>query len=247
MQPYDLHVHTVFSDGKNTPEEMISTAIDLGFEKIGISDHSYTFYDPTYYCLPKEKIEEYKAEILSLKQKYRDKIEVLLGIEQDFYADTPLDGYDYAIGSVHYLCKDGNYFPVDESIEDTNNAIHKYFGGDALSYAEEYFRTVAGFVNRDDIKIIGHFDIVTKFNEKTGIIDTKNPRYVAAWTAAADKLIKAGKVFEINYRSMLYGHISQPYPAKEIIEYLTKNGVEFIKSSDSHSIEELRKSHALYF
>ena len=36
---FSYHTHTDFSDGRNTPEEMLQQAADLGWEEIGISDH----------------------------------------------------------------------------------------------------------------------------------------------------------------------------------------------------------------
>ena len=62
----DLHMHTVFSDGKNTPEEMVQEAIRLGLDTVGISDHSHL--DPCGMTL--ETSVEYRAEIARLKQKY---------------------------------------------------------------------------------------------------------------------------------------------------------------------------------
>ena len=37
MIEYDLHMHTTFCDGKNTPEEIVLYAIDKGFSAIGFS------------------------------------------------------------------------------------------------------------------------------------------------------------------------------------------------------------------
>ncbi len=72
----DLHTHTAFSHGKGTPEENILTAISLGLKKIAICDHSYRHI---FYGI--RKMDEYVETVLSLKEKYKDKIEVLLGIE----------------------------------------------------------------------------------------------------------------------------------------------------------------------
>ena len=66
----DLHMHTVFSDGKNTPEEMVQEAIRLGLDTVGISDHSHL--DPCGMTL--ETSAEYRAEIARLKQKYAGKV-----------------------------------------------------------------------------------------------------------------------------------------------------------------------------
>ena len=41
----DLHTHSTYSDGKASPEEVILSAIGKGLSEIGLSDHSYTFFD----------------------------------------------------------------------------------------------------------------------------------------------------------------------------------------------------------
>ena len=41
----DLHMHSVFSDGKNTAEEMILSAVRLGLDCVGLSEHSHTVGD----------------------------------------------------------------------------------------------------------------------------------------------------------------------------------------------------------
>ena len=98
----DLHTHTLYSDGRATPEEMILAAIEKGLGEIGISDHVYTFFDESY-CMKKERTGEYLAEIAALREKYADKITVKCGIEYDAYSTEPTAPFDYAIGSAHYL------------------------------------------------------------------------------------------------------------------------------------------------
>ena len=76
----DLHVHTLFSDGKNTPEEMVLTAIEKGFSYIGFSDHAPMDFDDGC-AMAWEKLPEYSAEILRLKEKYKDQIDIFCGLE----------------------------------------------------------------------------------------------------------------------------------------------------------------------
>ena len=66
----DLHVHTTYSDGKNTPEEVVRYAIDKGFDVIGFSGHGYTPFDLRY-CI--NDMSGYIAEIKRIKEKYKNK------------------------------------------------------------------------------------------------------------------------------------------------------------------------------
>lgn len=234
----DYHVHTTFSDGKNTPEEVVRAAIEKGMAEIGISDHSYTDFDESY-CIKRDKIEEYKREIARLKAKYQGKIKILCGIEQDFYSEESTKDYDYAIGSVHYVKVGGKFYPIDESAEIFGEVCKNIFGGDYIAFAEEYFNTVSQLAERKDIDIIGHFDLIAKFNENNRCFDEKNERYVAAWKKAADKLLSTNKPFEINMGAISRGYKTEPYPSDAIRAYIKDKGGKFILSSDSHSAENI--------
>ena len=129
MELCDKHVHTVFSDGKNTPEEVVLEAIACKMEVLGFSDHSYTAFDENW-CMKKEDIPLYRACIAELRARYAGRIKILCGIEQDFYSEEPTEGYDYVIGSVHYLRAGEEHIPVDESPEILRAAAEKHFGGD---------------------------------------------------------------------------------------------------------------------
>lgn len=238
MKYTDLHTHTVFSDGKNTAEEMVLSAISRGLKVIGISDHSHTSYD-TSYCIKKQDIEKYIAEINALKEKYKGKIEVRLGIEQDFYGTESTAPYDYVIGSCHYLYIDGNYIDIDYKLEFLTDTANRYFGGDIYCVLEKYYENMENIVERTGADIIGHFDLISKLNEKTPFFDTKNPRYQKAWKKAADKLLKTGAVFEINTGGISRGYTTKPYPESDIYNYLSRNNAKFIYSSDAHCVNDI--------
>ena len=234
----DLHTHTVYCDGRDTPESMILSAIEKGLDTVGISGHSYTFFD-TSYCMKREDIPRYVAELNYLRAKYYDKIHVLCGVEQDYYSDHPTDMFDYSIGSVHYLKLGDEYIPVDESAEILKNAAEEYFGGEIYALCEEYYKTVADVVRKTACDIIGHFDLITKFNEDGAILDTSSPRYIAAWKAAVDELVRYGAPFEINTGAISRGLRTSPYPSEDIISYIRSRGGELILSSDAHSADAI--------
>lgn len=234
----DLHVHTTYSDGKSTLEEVILSAIEKGIKTLGFSDHSPTFFDSEY-CMKADKISWYKEEIAFLREKYADKIEILCGIEQDYYSDIAPVGFDFVIGSVHYIKFGNEYVPVDNNAKCLTDAAERYFGGDIYALAEEYFSLVSEVADKTNATIIGHFDLITKFCEKTPLFDTNNSRYIAAWKRAVDKLIEKNIPFEINTGAISRGYRTTPYPANDILDYIKEKGGKLILSSDSHSADTL--------
>ena len=231
----DLHMHTTFSDGKNTPEEMVLEAIRKGLDTVGISDHSSG--DPSGMSLADSA--GYREEIARLKQKYAGQIRVLCGLERDILTDDFAE-YDYTIGSVHWLTMpDGHHVSVDWTPEKLREGAEKYFGGDMIALAEAYYETVSRVADITKCDIIGHFDLVTKFNEADPAIDTQDPRYVKAWQQAADILLKTGKPFEINMGAMARGYRTEPYPSAEIRQYIRDHGGKLILSSDAHQKENI--------
>ena len=128
MIPSNYHTHTNFCDGKNTPEEMVLEAISLGCPELGFSGHSYLSFG-TDYCMSIENTEEYKREIRRLQEKYAGQIKILLGVEQDYFSEAPTDDYDYVIGSVHSVYKDGHYLEVDHTKKIFMDDVQKYYGG----------------------------------------------------------------------------------------------------------------------
>lgn len=238
MIPEDFHVHSNFSDGKSTPEEIVQAALAQGMTRLGISDHSYTSFDLCC-CVPKERLAERRQVMEEMKEKYRDRIALYCGIEQDLFSDAPAEGYDYVIGSAHYLLLDGGYYSVDDTPEALTETVKRQFGGDPYALIEEYYRTEALVAERTDCDLIGHFDLISKFNEKRPWFDPAHPRYVAAWQAAADALLPTLKPFELNTGAISRGWRRSAYPAPDILAYLRDRGARFILSSDSHSAETL--------
>ena len=182
---FDLHMHTVWSDGTNTAEEMVQEAIRKGLETVGISDHSSG--DPCGMTL--EQSADYRAEIAALKEKYAGQIRVLCGLERDYFTDDFAD-YDYTIGSVHWLAMpDGHRVPIDYMAEKLREGADRYFGGDFYALAEAYYAMMAKVVEVTKCDIIGHFDLITKYNEEGSYFDTDHPRYRSAAEGALDALL----------------------------------------------------------
>ena len=128
---------------------------------------------------------------------------------------------------------------VDNTPDIQREAVEKHFGGDWYAYAEAYFETVSDVVNKTKCQIIGHFDLISKFNEKEHLFDERHPRYVAAWRSALDKLLPYGVPFEINTGAITRGWRTTPYPSADMLDYIINHGGKIILSSDSHSDKTL--------
>ena len=234
---FDLHMHSLFSDGKDTPEDMILEAIRKGLNRVGLSDHSHAEGDEC--CMSTEESAEYRETVAELKEKYRDRIEVLCGLERDYYSDD-YNEYDYVIGSVHTLkMPDGHFVCVDWTAEKLERDVNAYFGGDWYALAEAFYAMEKDVMRKTKCDIIGHFDLMTKFQERQPFFDETHPRYVRAWQDAADALLETGKVFEVNTGAISRGYRTSPYPAEPIRKYLLERGAVLILSSDAHAKEKI--------
>ena len=238
MTAYDYHVHSTFSDGQHPLAEVAEAACARGIQTLGFSDHGYAPYD-TDNCMRREDIPRYRDACWELRAAYAGRMQIYCGIEQDLFSQEPTDGYDYVIGSVHYLHLNGEYLPVDWKREHLDRAA-ALLGGDMLAVTEEYYRLVAQVAERTQCQLIGHFDLITKLNERCHLFDEQHPRYVAAWRQAADTLLKTGIPFEINTGAISRGYRTGPYPAAPIRRYLRDRGARFVLSSDSHSKDTLQ-------
>lgn len=97
----DLHSHTYYSFcGKDSPEAIVEAAIDGGIELFGICDHAHGvgFGSWTAFCAPEDvfpnrygenSLIRYYDHLSLVKEKYKDKIRVLCGIEITAHLNTP--------------------------------------------------------------------------------------------------------------------------------------------------------------
>ena len=132
----NLHTHTVYCDGKNSVDEMVEAAINAGLDTIGFSGHFILDVEPPqWWSMDEERVAGYRADIIKAKEKYKGRINILLGCEKDYFSPVPKDEYDYSIGSVHYVFKGGVYVPMDLEVDELQNAVNQLYGGDALAMA----------------------------------------------------------------------------------------------------------------
>ncbi|MDY6865223.1 MAG: PHP domain-containing protein [Halobacteriota archaeon] len=114
----DLHVHSNYSDGRDSVEKMIEAAKNIGLDKVAIVDHG-----PDHrFGMKREDIGKRDDEIREFSKFYG--IEVISGIELDLDILNPEemgfwdDNFDLVLGSIHKRYTYEDYFQyVKRSIE----------------------------------------------------------------------------------------------------------------------------------
>lgn len=236
----NLHTHSTFCDGKNTPEDTVKKAIERGFDSIGFSIHSRVRTSPQ--PTPFENFEPFKAEIARLKEQYRGQIDVFCGVEHDFYSLTSPDGYEYSLAAVHYLDVCGDLRGFDRSCETVLAYINDYFDGNAMRFAKCYYQTLSRVPEIHNFDIIAHFDILTKNNEISRFIDVDCKEYKDMAFEAVHSLRGKIPFFEVNTGAMARGYRSSPYPQMDIMKELLYCGFGAMISSDCHDNDYLDTS-----
>ena len=231
----NYHTHTTVCDGKNTPEETVLAAIDRGFTALGFSSHGYTPFDLRY-CM--HDTDAYINEIARLKKKYKGRIEIYLGAEEDCRALVDRNRFEYIIGSCHYFHLGGKYLPIDSGI-DYFRACLEAFEFNTHRLAETYYSEFCSYILSRKPDIVGHFDLITKFDEMAEPIFLNDPKYKAIAEKYLRVAIGSGCIFEVNTGAISRGYRKSVYPSEDLLYVMKKEGVRITLSSDSHAASTL--------
>ena len=235
MITQNLHMHSTWDDGQHSIEEMILASKAAGLSSVGFSVHSPMPFANSWEC-PAERLPDYIAEVRAMQKRYAGEIDVYLGIEWDATAqDLDLSAYDYVIGSVHEIpVPGGGTRSADSSAETTEAYIRECFGGDADAAAQAYFAELSRVAENPHVDIVGHFDLLTKFDEQHRFFNENSPRYERAAREAMEGLVFAGKIFEVNTGAISRGYRTTPYPSAKWLRLLREMGGGVTVSADAH-------------
>ena len=226
----DYHMHTTFSgDGEGTPEEMADAAIAKGLHTICITDHE-DYGQVGEEVMVLSDYEKYVHTIRNLRETYKDKLEINLGIEiglkedlgphyQEFIGSYP---FDFVIGSLHYV-----------------NGLDPYYGEIFETYSDEEvyrmtFREMTECVRKiKDFDVLGHIDYVVRYGKH----QEKEYSY-QRFSDEIDELLKAvietGRGIEINMAGIKYG-LPFAHPHPDVLKRYRELGGEIITvGSDAH-------------
>ena len=234
-----VHNHATLCDGRDTPEAMAAAAFTQGIRYFGLSCHSHTpIPDDEGAVLPAD-MAAYRDTVLRLRKTYAGRMEVLLGLEWDSQSDVSSSGFDYWIGSVHYLTDGrGRYYAADWGEEHFAACRDELFGGDALAVTEGYFREVARVAALRPT-VLGHLDLITKLNAGSRFFDEDALRYRHAALEALHTADPHATLLEINTGGMARGDRKTPYPALFLLREWREMGGQILLSADAHAASTL--------
>lgn len=224
----DLHNHTSLcnhADGEI--DEYIAKAIEMGTEYFGFSDHAPMSFDPKY-RMKFSDMSKYEEDIINAKERYKDKIKILLAYEVDY-----LNGYmdervlnanvDYLIGSVHF---------IDEWGFDNPEFIGHYKHEDIDIIWQKYFNTIEEMANSKLFDIVGHLDLIKVFK----FMPKKDIKEIAKNALLAIK--KADMTIELNvagYRKL----VKEAYPSLSLLKLAYELEIPITFCSDAHTPEQV--------
>ena len=225
----DLHNHTpLCNHAEGSAEEYVLEAIKHKTKYFGFSDHAPMDYDPSY-RMRFDQMDEYIENVLHVREKYKDKINVLLGFEVDYFPNKMdkrvLEAkVDYLIGSVHF---------IDDWGFDNPEFIGRYDREDIDAIWQRYFDLIEAMAQTEYFDIVGHLDLIKVFKY---VPKSKKVTEIAYKALVAIK--KADMVIEINvagYRKP----IAQAYPSKELLEIAYQLEIPITFASDAHKPEQV--------
>lgn len=242
----NLHTHTTFCDGANTPREMVEAAISCGFRSIGFSGHGYVRFDETA-GMSLSNMQAYSQAICGLKVEYANIIDVFHGLENDSAQMHNSHTYDYTIGSVHFVQRRGIQCCVDHTKERLEKGLAQCFDGDGQALFRAYYEEVIRLarLQSSDVPadksadICGHFDVIKKFNKHNCFFDEQSPAYRRAALEALEAVVQSGMILEVNTASIAKGVSTEPYPAVFLLKRAQELGARVIISSDAHAAQLL--------
>lgn len=230
---FDLHTHhDRCGHAYGTIRDYIESAISGGLSVIGISDHSPYFghkedQPQPLIAMAQSEFPNYVQEVLNLKREYEGKIDVLLGVESDFFpemADIYKQEYskypfDYIIGSVH-LSGGVSIFNRNrwKGLKDEEKVLKK----------EEYYDLIQQSARKGMFNILGHIDAMKGFYP--AFSDIQTPKV----NETLQIIGESGVAIEIN-TSGKTKDVGGWYPSDDILERALYYGVEVTFGSDAHN------------
>jgi histidinol-phosphatase (PHP family) len=242
MTMIDLHSHTLYGDGADTPETMAQAARDRGIEVFGFSEH---FPRPEGYDYPIESFNhrmlagrwfDYASAVMRLTRSPTDGPKLLFGAEIDYIpekeqwiaSEVAAFAFDYVIGSVHMIDTWGFDY-----------LHHDWEGKDVDALYTRYYEIVTRLVRSGIADFVGHLDLIKVFKHTYPAARDHTDEAVAVLV----EMKRHGTFLEIN-TGALRKPCRELAPAPNLIREAARMKIPFVLGSDAHKKQDIGHSFA---
>jgi len=240
----NYHTHCAFCDGQGEPREYAEAALEQGLTALGFSSHAALPF-PNVWSLRPERVAEYCQTVRRLAAEYAGRLDIYLGLEVDYIPGVmaPTDacyqelGLDYVIGSVHFVeqLPSGEHWGIDSSAELFEKGLNEAFGGDIRRVVERYYDLMRHTALDCRPDILGHLDVVKKFNHGERFFRESAPWYREQVFDTLDAVRRSGVILEVNTGHLARGRFPEAYPSRWILDRVLELGVPITLDADAHS------------
>jgi histidinol-phosphatase (PHP family) len=264
----DGHTHTHYcphGSGEET-EKFIERAIGLGFDVYVLTEHPplpASFQDKLPYsgelvsalAMNESDLDSYIKDMHGLKQKYKDRIEIRVGLELDYLPEHPdwtryllkeYDCYlDETILSVHFLKGVNGFRCVDLTPEDVREGLVKYYG-DFHSVQKVYYETLLEAVRTFTPARVGHLTLCQKFQNafENG---SHVPEEIRKLVMEILSIIKQKRIsLDFNTAGLYKEHCREPYPSAWVVQKAMAMGIPLVFGSDAHASEQVGRGYEIF-
>ncbi|MBO5879019.1 MAG: histidinol-phosphatase [Clostridia bacterium] len=232
------HTHTYrcgHAVGKE--EEYIEKAIAEGLKTLGFADHAPMRYRNGFvsgHKMRPEEIGEYFSTLGALKEKYRNDIDIKIGLETEYYPDLWEDCLDFwSAYPVDYILL-GQHFSPNEDSRDTYYSGHPFLDESKLSM---YVDLVCECMNTGKITYLAHPDLINYAGSDLDFYIFEMRRLIA-------EAMKLGIPLEYNLLGMKLG---RNYPNELFWNEVADMGALTVIGCDSHAPRRVADAEEISF
>jgi histidinol-phosphatase (PHP family) len=199
--------------------------------------------------MPLEKFDQYLEEARALKEKYKEQIQLYVGLEVDFIPGiiSPDTDYieaanlDHMVGSIHYVdhYADGKPWEVDGPHQPFLKGLKEIFDNDIEKAVRRYFELTREMVESCPGIVVGHLDKIKMQNEGGDLFSEESDWYIEEVEKTLELIAEKGLIVEVNTRGIYKKKVDTTYPSPWILERIREKGIPIMLNSDSHTPDEL--------
>jgi histidinol phosphatase-like PHP family hydrolase len=210
MMRMDVHIHSEYSDGEDTIDEIVQKAIELRLQAVGIVDHVRA--DTRW-------VKCFSDEIHAIQRKHSGRILILCGVEAKCLdlkgnLDMPHDSdclVDFVVGSIHRIPSEDGFVKRSEFAASSDSII-RYWQASSTS-----------MLRNPKVSLWAHPGAILSDN---GIeVPEEVARYVASVAFNSMKFVEK--------------NVKHSAPRGCLLDAFRKYGVNLIPGSDSHSLRDM--------